>query len=151
MAAGALVVLVAGCGDGGPKLATVIGTVNYKGAPVQGANVTFLFSDGQMATGQTGADGKFELTTGGRPGAPMGQAKVGIAKSTGGADTGTSQPKPEDMAKMFAKMAGKDGSGMKDGMKVENELPAKYALPDTSGLSADIKASGNDFKYDLVD
>ncbi len=141
-------VTLAGCGDGGPKLAPVTGIVNYKGAAVEGASVTFTYEDGNTANGVTGADGKFTLTTGTKSGAPLGKAKISIAKVSGTTYEGSGTPSPDDMMKMFK---GGDGNAMKRDATPKNALPGKYSVPDTSGLSEEVKSSGNDFKFDLVD
>lgn len=143
-------IVVAGCGDGGPKLVPAGGTVKYKGKPIAGATVSLLYEDGNMASGVTNEEGKFTLTTGGRPGAPMGKAKVSVAKVQT-TDVGGKSPAeltPRDMASMFAKS--------KEAMKTaaaekKDELPAKYSNPDTSGLVADVQAKDNDFLFELQD
>ncbi|GIW95483.1 MAG: hypothetical protein KatS3mg110_3524 [Pirellulaceae bacterium] len=143
-----------GCNTAGDaKLVPAGGLVKYKGAPVAGATVTLLYPDKQVAVGITGEDGRFTLTTGGRPGAPIGKAKVAITKTSGPtADAGkpVEQLTPEDMMKMYA--ATKGGQAMKAAaQEVKNELPAKYANPETSPLEADVQKSGNDFLFDLQD
>lgn len=148
-----LAVLVSGCGGGeGPKLVPAGGTVKYKGNPVAGATVTFVFPDKQVSTGITDENGRFNLTTGGRPGAPIGSAKVSIAKQT--TATGTmgkpaEQLTPEDMVKMYA---AKGGEAMKGAaQEVKSEIPTKYANPDTSGFTANVQATGNDFLFEMQD
>jgi len=77
-----LAVIVCGCGGGagGPDLVPVTGTVLYQGKPIAGATVTMQPEKGPIANGFTDAEGKFRMTTGGRPGVPVGNAKVGITK-----------------------------------------------------------------------
>src|SRR4029077_4502649 len=43
----ALALTIAGCGEPGPRLYKAGGTVNYKSAPVEGAQVTFAYEDGE--------------------------------------------------------------------------------------------------------
>lgn len=142
---------VAGCSDPGPALELAEGTVTYNNAPVAGASVTFVFDDGQQSVGTTGPDGKCKLTTGSRPGAPIGEATVIVTKFSGGAAAGKSpdQMTPEDMKAMAeASMSSSQDTGPK------NELPAKYATTQTSPLKADIQAGGvakNTFTFDLKD
>ncbi len=141
--------LLVGCGGGAddaPELVRATGTVFYNGKPVAGATVTFVIEKFPLATGTTDAEGKFSLTTGGRPGVPVGNAKVGIAKSASAYVGMPSNPSPADMAKMAEK------SRMAS-PKVKAEIPVKYGNPDSSTLVAIIgaDASKNDFEYKLVD
>src|SRR5688572_3993720 len=98
---------LSGCGDSGPKLVPAGGTVKYKGEPISGASVSFIFGDGQMAFGTTDAAGKFSLSTGAKTGSPVGEAKVVVSKvdSMPGVDA-SKQLTPQDMAEM---MKGKKG------------------------------------------
>lgn len=134
---------LSGCGEGGPPVSEVEGVVTYKGAPVEGAQVTLGYDDGKQAMGTTDASGKFELGSGSKPGAPLGSAVVTITKFASAAPVVGGSP--EDMMKMQ-----KEGSSASP----TNQLPAKYASGETSGLTADIKAGGkqnNQLKYDLTD
>ncbi len=146
--------LVVGCNrGGGPQLVPAGGLVQYNGAPVAGATVTLVFPDKQVATGITGQDGRFTLTTGGRPGAPIGKAKVGISKISGpsmDASKPVEQLTPEDMMKMYAQTKGAEAMKAAS-QEAKNELPTRYANPDTSGLEAHVQESGNDFLFDLKD
>lgn len=132
-----------GCGGGGPELYEAKGKVTYKGAPVAGANLTFQGTEGAMSVATTNDQGEFSLVTFGRPGAPLGEYKVGIMKMSNMAGA-PANPKPEDMAKMM------QGKSMP---KQENELPAKYAAPQTSGLTATVSkdASQNVYPFDLTE
>jgi len=59
----AILVLV-GCGQKGPKMAKVVGTVTVNGEPVAKANVVFAPESGQrVASGGTDDEGNFELGT----------------------------------------------------------------------------------------
>jgi len=139
-----LAAAILGCGGGGGlSLVRVKGKVSYKGQPVSGASVTFQPSEGTPAVGTTDANGEFTLTTGGRPGAVVGEHRVAITKYSGAA-TPMAEPKPEDMRKMQME---RSSSGP------TNEIPMKYANSATSGLVATVssKASENEFEYTLVD
>lgn len=138
----ALVAAVAlvGCGESGPTLYEAEGTVTYNGAPVADAVVNFGFDDGQTSVATTGPDGKFNITTNGRPGAPLGSAVVAITKF-GGATMMT----PEQM--MASAQKG-------EATTAKSAIPEKYADPKTSGLKAEIVAGGKDknkFTFPLVD
>src|SRR5262245_19668277 len=76
----AATLVAAGCGGDAPELAPAGGTVMHDGAPLANANVVFIpESKGPAAVGLTGADGKFQLTTGGEPGAALGKHKVAVS------------------------------------------------------------------------
>ena len=54
---------VSGCGQSGPPLGFVAGTVKLDGKPVPGALVTFISkeADGSSSYGKTDANGKYQL------------------------------------------------------------------------------------------
>lgn len=142
LVAGAL----AGCGsDDSPTLVPATGTVYYNDKPISGAMVTFQVEGKPLATGQTNAEGKFVITTGGRPGAPLGDAKVGIAKTAAGTQDMTSM-KPDDMRAM--QMANKNRVP-----DVKPEIPVKYGDPQNSKLVATLSANGDEnvFEFRLTD
>jgi hypothetical protein len=71
--------MVAGCGDGGPKLVKAGGAVKYNGAPLAEADVVFVpDAGGQPSIGRTNKDGRFTLQTTGKPGAPLGDHKISV-------------------------------------------------------------------------
>ena len=137
-----------GCGGGSdaPKLANASGIVTYKGIPVSGALVTFVVPKSPLATGTTDAEGKFTLSTGGRPGVPIGNATVGIVKHAAAA-ADMSKMTPADMAKMAEK------TKMAAIPMPTSEIPEKYANPELSTLVAiiDADATKNVFEYKLLD
>jgi hypothetical protein len=142
---------LAGCSDdGGLNLARVKGKVTYKGQPVTGADVTFLSQGGQMANGTTDAQGMFTLTTSGRPGAPIGENQVGIAKmsATAKAPKPLEQLTPDDMMRMQ-----KEGIGGYKAEPPKSLIPERYALPATSKLTASVSENEaeNEFEFNLVD
>jgi len=143
--------LAIGC-DKGPKLVKVGGTVTYKNAPVQGATVTFIWPDKDISVGSTDENGKFTLTTGGRAGAPVGEARVAISKVKTSFNTGNKsaeQLRPQDMMKM-AQSAGKENKSISE--SATNELPKKYESPETTDLKATVPEAGvEDLQFTLVD
>ncbi len=139
---------LAGCGGGAgdaPELAPASGTVLYNDKPISGATVTFIIEGKPLATGLTNAEGKFTITTGGRPGAPVGSAKVSIAKASAAA-VDMSAMKPEDMAKMAQENRGAMPTP-------KSEIPLKFGDPVKGGLVATVGTDGaqNVFEFRLVD
>lgn len=143
-----LALVLAGCGgvSDAPTLVSATGKVTYKDAPVAGASVTFIIDGSPIANGSTDSEGKFVMSTGGRPGVAIGTAKVGIVKVAAAAED-RSKMTPADMAKMAA------ASNMKSMAAPKAEIPEKYASPDKSTLTAIIDADGtkNVFEFRLVD
>lgn len=139
----------AGCSSGKttPKAFIVTGTVNYQGKPVEGASVTFTpvteSPETRPANGKTDAEGKFTLKTYYDPqtelnGAIPGDYNITVSKKENG---GVSQQ--EMMAMM---QAGKPVPQPKE------VLPAKYLMPQQSGLKRTVKqGEKNDFPLDLTD
>jgi hypothetical protein len=120
-AVGALVLFGCSASDA-PKTAPVSGTVTMQGKPLAGAGVTFFpTGKGPMATGNTNENGEFTLMTN-RPGdgAPVGGHRVAI----GNAEEGRRKSGPN--------------------------IPERYGKPDSSGLTAEVKAGQkNVFAFDL--
>ncbi|MEJ7592318.1 MAG: hypothetical protein WKF77_12275 [Planctomycetaceae bacterium] len=144
-------VFLAGCSGGesdAPNLVAANGTVLYKDQPIAGATVTFVVEKSPLATGTTNAEGKFTITTGGRPGAPLGNAKVGVSKAAPAVSAMGGEMKPEDLVKMSAESMKTGGAAV-----AEPEIPIKYGNPETSGLTAVLDADGskNVFEFRLQD
>jgi hypothetical protein len=127
--AGALV-LVAGCGRG-PRLEPARGTVTLDGNPVAQAAVMFVPQDGgQIASGATDQNGRFELFTGNRPGAPVGAYVVCISK--------------QKLQNLVGETAG-PGS-----VQIEWLTPKKYANPETTPLRASVASGGKEHRFELT-
>jgi hypothetical protein len=160
----ALAFVASGCGDGGPRLYKAGGTVTYKSAPVEGAQVTFTYDDGSFARGVSDRDGKYQLSHLGRSiGAAVGKCKVSVTKTSNVSAApppvaGAAKTKEEierEKMKMLnssrevvdkqAAMAAAGGS--------QPLIPKKYADASTSGFSFEITAneSANNFTLDLKD
>lgn len=107
------------------------GTVSFKGKPLEAFTVTFMPVSGERpASGISDADGKFRLgTNAAGDGAVAGPNKVAVVW-TGPtlADDTTSGP-IDDPSKM---------------PKPPVAIPAKYANPETSGITLEIPTSGTD-------
>ena len=114
-------VCVAGCGSDGLQLVPVEGTVMLDGKPLEGASILFQpDAGGRPATGVSDANGKFTLTTM-EPGdgAQVGMNKVSVAKE----QVVASKRKLEE--------------GEFEPIKFLT--PVKYASPNTSGLTVNVK------------
>lgn len=143
---------IIGCGDGGPKLAGVTGTVMLGSKPIAGATVTMQIEGvkAPASMGFTDSSGKFTMKTGGRPGVPVGKARVGISKAgdtTGG--MATPDMKPEDMMTMQQAA----GATTAQTAPPKPEIPLTYADPTMSGLTENIDAneSKNIFVFTLAE
>lgn len=122
-AAGLVAALLVGCGGGDGKGGTfngveVSGTVTYDGQPVEDGLVTVTTDDGKSASARLEDGGKFTL-----PNAPTGPVKIGVNTQ---------------VAKSEAMMNQKESKG-KIKTKVL-DVPAKYAQPNTSGITDTITA-----------
>lgn len=80
----ATAVLLGGCGESGPKLLPVSGTVTNNGKPVEGASVIFTPDPSnplaQPATDVSGPDGNFKVMTNNRAGVAAGKYRVAVIK-----------------------------------------------------------------------
>jgi hypothetical protein len=141
-----LLVGLAGCeGTGLPPGAKptvpVKVTVTYKGAPVEGATVTFIES-GETPTpsyGLTDAQGSAQLKTSYAEGAVVGAHQVTITKTQTEGGPMADQDSP-------------DYNPDPPPAVVKSLIPQKYGSTATSGLSADVKKGDpNEFTFDLTD
>ncbi len=113
------VILSGGCGPRGPSVATVKGKVLLNGQPLTKGQVGTIPSAGRGANGIIQPDGSFELNTFRKgDGALIGTHKVGVAAFEGGAKG------PE----------GGNGKLL---------VPQRYTNPETSGLTIEVKADGD--------
>ena len=117
----------------------VAGKVTYKGAPVEGAIVTFVpEGSGRPATATTAAGGVFSLTTVDAAGAMPGKYKVTVDKVDYGAGGSSS---------MEAAATGSAAEG-----KAKRAVPAKYAAASSTPFVMEVPAGGKkDFDLALVD
>lgn len=134
-----------------PDTVQVTGTVTYNGTAVGDATVTFAPSSGtNAAIGTTNAQGFFSLKSHwGADGAVPGSYKVTVTKTEVNLDEsggGEAIEEGEEVPMMI------EEPGMEKEGEIKEHLPAKYAVPSTSDLTAEVKAAGgNDFKFELTD
>ncbi len=150
MALSLLTVLGAGCGGPDrPDLAPVSGVVSYQGKPLAGAQVSFHNAKSpRVASGVTDAQGEFTLTTFDEgDGALVGEHRVSVAKVTGSAELSTASAS-DPTAAYGTGMAAAASGNMATLQK--NELPTKFASPESSGLTATVtKGGANAFTFEL--
>lgn len=121
---------VAGCGTPkaeGPELAPVSGTVKLDGKPLAEASVVFS----RLYRGTTDANGHYELTSGDKKGAPVGEHQVVCEKwvmADGSLYKGEESP-------------------MTAGAK--QLLPPRYSDDAATELKANVPAGGGTFDFDL--
>jgi hypothetical protein len=120
-----------GCGSRGPEMASVSGTVTYKGAPVPMGTVTFQPVEpakGRAATGAIQPDGSYTLQTENPDdGALVGDYRVSIsARDEVVLDYRPAKPVPPKLL-----------------------VPEKYEDPATSGLTATVKSGRNRIPFEL--
>lgn len=76
---GLLAIIFAGCGRGGPELASVTGKVTLDGKPLQNAIITFTPLDGGVASsGTTSEDGTYSLVCPLGKGALVGKHRISV-------------------------------------------------------------------------
>ena len=146
--AGMGAVLVLGCGDpsGLPKRYPVSGTVTYQGKPVEKGRINFIptQADGRAAGGEI-ENGEYSLTTA-EPGdgAIPGSYKVTIIA----VEVDTTKLKEIAKGGQFHH----DKAFAKAVRTAKKLVPSKYQLPDTSGLTAEVKAQTNSgVNFELTD
>lgn len=131
MSVALLVLFVAGCGKSGPTIAPVRCQIMLDGKPVEGAAVGFMPVDGgPVASGTTDANGRFELNTMNRPGAPLGKHVVTVTKVQ---QSGINP----------------DGTIAPGGIRKKWLVPEKYSSPKTSGLTAVVEREGLKCVFEL--
>lgn len=131
----AFAVLLAGCGGGdGPKLVEASGTIMYDGKPLEDASIVFQPDGGPVSTGRTDSEGKFTLSTKGKPGAPVGSGPVAVTAVEMLTDeTDESKMSDEEVANMSRWL-----------------IPEHFGNVKTSGLKATVPAEGTtDLHFEL--
>jgi hypothetical protein len=114
--------LVSGCGS---NTATVTGTVTYKGKPVPGGSVVLYCADQQIVRGLIGIDGRYTI-----PNVPCGQATVTVHSPSRLPEGLRIQQKlpPVQNGPRPPILDATENPGRGGG------IPARYAIPDESGL-----------------
>lgn len=138
---------LSGCGgddDGVPRY-SVSGTVTYKGERLDHGNITFTPdnpSKGRVAS-STIENGSYTLSTlADRDGAQPGQYKVSMTSTDVDLSTLKAPPGRGAISRAAVGKANKDAKSL---------VPKKYATPQTSPLTAEVKPQSNSFAFDLTD
>ena len=128
----ALLLALAGCGESGPEMARVYGTVTYKGSPVPKGTISFIAATpgGRNATGAIAEDGTYSLQTESPgDGAIVGEYRVAV--------TARDDPILDYIPKKAP--------------PPKRLTPQKYEDPATSGLTATVKSGSNTIDFPLAD
>jgi hypothetical protein len=146
----AALLLATGCGDGGPTLHYVAGTVTKGDKPLAGISVTFSPEKGPSSTGVTNAEGKFIVVSAtGKRGAIAGKHKVTIQKfQTGGSGGGGTFDPVAMMKEREGQMkGGKKGApvGGPNGVATDAVIPPEYGDALKTPLTFEVKEGSNDF------
>lgn len=130
--------LLAGCGSG-IEVAPVTGHVTLDGQPVTRGEITFFPAEGPPALGAIQADGVYAVSTAGAgEGAVPGHHLVTImATEMTGIPPGRDEMHPAQQHKSV------------QAAKMVWLVPQKYSRPQTSGLTADVKAGQNTIDFKL--
>ncbi|MGE3819977.1 MAG: hypothetical protein AB7I30_11105 [Isosphaeraceae bacterium] len=130
----ALTFLATGCGQSGPVMGRVSGTVTYKGQPLTKGNVSFVSTEPSRpnASGAITSDGSFTLQTR-EPGdgAEVGEYKIAVTDID-----------PDSYNTALPGEAPK---------VPKSEIPAKYADANTSGLTHSVTTGSNTVTLELKD
>ncbi len=144
----ALAPLASGCGEGGPALVSVSGTVTINGKPLEGAIVQFVpdpavNKEGRTAEDITGPEGNYKLMTGGRSGIVPGKYNVNVTKAAVAVSSKVAEQFKDDpfMAQMSSNPPTAGNAKPKNAseaieFKVEREVPAGGGVQDI-----DVKAT----------
>ncbi len=127
--------LASGCG---PRTATVVGRVSHQGKPVSGGSVIVYCSDQQIARGLIGPDGTYSI-----PNVPFGSAVVTV-QAPGRVPAGLrlQQTLPPSSGGPIPPTVDATEPG-------RVWIPARYALPEESGLSVVIDRGQVNYDIDL--
>jgi len=134
--------LLAGCGSKGPRLASVKGKVTLDGQPLANAIVTFTpVAGGPASTGVTNSNGEYELACQLGKGAVVGQHKVSV-RSQPPTQTGAGAVSSDDPSYQYG---GEDSSRAP---VFQEKIPAKYNTNTT--LVREVKPGSNEINLDLT-
>lgn len=140
--------LAVGCGEDGPALHYVAGTVTKGDKPLAGVSVTFSPEKGPSSAGVTSAEGKFVVVSAtGKRGAIAGKHKVTVQKfQTGAGASGSFDPVAMAKERESQMKGGKRGApAAGPGGKSDGEIPPEYSDALKTPLNFEVKEGSNDF------
>jgi hypothetical protein len=139
--------LLAGCpSSGSTKLVPAEGKVTLNNRPLSSGTLTFVPADGKAAlptgnpTGDIQSDGSYKLSTGGKPGAPVGKYKVTVIPTLAKSEAGD----PSNMA------GGKAGPPKPTAGPMTSMIPQKYDSAVASDITIEVTASTKDYPINLT-
>ncbi len=149
-AIGLSILMAPGCGDdtGLGKRYPVSGNVSYKGEAIKQGRINFVPAkpaEGRAAQSDI-IDGSYSLTTATEnDGALPGSYKVTISSVT---IDPAAQAKLKEFSQGGQSRLGPESANIMKGA-VKNALPSKYSLPETSGLTAEVKEQATKLDFDI--
>ncbi len=140
-----------GCGDGGPALVKVTGTVTLNGKPYEGALVEFMPDrsnrDSTLGSDTTGPSGNYMVrSSAGRMGLAPGKYSVKISKgrAASASDSASDEPTPKnDPGQQLAEATALSGGKKKtadEGDGPTGTFPAEIPAGGINGLDFDVKS-----------
>jgi len=130
-------IALVGCG-GGPRLVKAGGIVKYKDKPIPGADIIMMSdASGSPSLARTDDQGRFTVTTDGKPGALVGSYRVAIT-----AARNKREVSPGEALAMTSEQIAANR---------EDLIPIKYNNFESSGLTATVgnDAASNEYVFDL--
>lgn len=142
LVAAAVALLAPGCG-GDIQRGKLHGTVKYQGKPVTSGTVIFLGSDNMSYPADLDKEGKYSVDR-----IPFGVVKVAIQQTAA-----RPAPKADPTVAKSKGLEGKDASRPApptDEPRIAGvAVPAQYNQAETSGLTFEMKAAGQEWSVDL--
>ncbi len=122
--------MIIGCGEGGPSLGKVSGTITLDGKPLPNAIVSFVPEDGRRSSSATtNANGEYHLAYISQEGAVVGKHKVSIT-SVPEAQTQTMEDIPSDDPR-YAEL-------MQSQQSAYNSAKTKEKIPDSYNTKTEL-------------
>jgi hypothetical protein len=139
----ALLAVALGCAD--KPRSRVHGKVTYQDKPLARAVLTFFGSDNMTYITESRADGTYEIA-----GVPRGAVKLSLTVAVREPKSGRPDPVPgKSNERAVAEDRAKGARPPPAEAQPSGLLPAKFANPDSSGLSFELTAPDQEYNVDL--